>query len=268
MANGQIVVRRKRPKETRVQNSIIWDKTLSTSARFSLIAMLSLPDSWDYSVRGMAVMLNVSKDTMSKYIKELETAGYLKRKQIKCEGGRFSGTQYILTDTPGDFGEETPCPNFSDTAEDDIASPCPNFSAPEKPAPEKSPQKKRNKEKNTTEEKPPKAPQRGAGRKSQFELDEDAKPVLRSYCANDPELTQAMVDLIEIRTRKKAVNSKRAIISLLKDLDRLSGGRREDKLLLIRQSVANSWKSVFPLKGRGAPPPPTARREGGAGGWM
>lgn len=161
MANGQIIIRRARAKDTRIQNRIIWDNSISTMARFSLIAMLSLPDTWDYSVRGMAVMLNVSKDTMGKYLKELETAGYLKRQQNKCEAGRFSSTQYILTDTPGDFGEEEPCPNFYDT-EGETTSPCPNLPDPEKPDPKKSPQKKRTKEKNDTEQYPPKAPQGAA----------------------------------------------------------------------------------------------------------
>ena len=45
----------------------------------------------------------------------------------------------------------------------------------------------------------------------------------------------------------------RAVKMLLGELDRLSEGRREDKLLLIRQSVANSWKSVFPLRRGGSP---------------
>ena len=36
-------------------------------------------------------------------------------------------------------------------------------------------------------------------------------------------------------------------------MDIILVGRREDKLLLIRQSVANSWKSVFPLRRGGSP---------------
>lgn len=111
----------------------------------------------------------------------------------------------------------------------------------------------------------PKAP-KGARRKSQFDLEEDAKPVLRAYCGQDQELTQALADLIDVRTKRKAINSKRAIVCLLKELDRLSGGNRGDKLLLIRQSVTNSWKSVFPLKGRGTPPP-AAGEGSGACGW-
>ena len=158
MAERQIIIRRNLPKETRVQNSIIWDKNLSVMARFSLIAMFSLPDSWDYSVRGMAVLLGVSKDTMSKYIKELDTAGYIKRTQTHGEKGTFSKSVYILTDTPGDFGNEDdlPCPKNYDTDEQ-----CPNSSAPVTPAPVKSPQKKRTEEKKRTKQVTPKAPTGG-----------------------------------------------------------------------------------------------------------
>lgn len=102
--------------------------------------------------------------------------------------------------------------------------------------------------------KSPKAPE-GGKRPSKYDLAEDAKPVLRAYCTNYPELYRPLADLIEIRVAKKAINSKRAIVTLLNEIDRLSDGRREDKLLLVRQSVANSWKSVFPLKGGGAPAP-------------
>ena len=142
MGQRQFIVHRERAKETRIQNSIIWDDRLSTAARFSLIAMLSLPETWDYSVRGMAVMLGISKDTMSKYLRELEAVKYLKRMQPHSGQGKFSKAEYILTDTPGVFGDEgaeEPCPKKSDTD----APPCPNLSAPEK-----SPQKKRTEEKN------------------------------------------------------------------------------------------------------------------------
>ena len=163
MAQRQIIIRRARSADTRIQNRIIWDGSISQMARFSLIAMLSLPDSWDYSVRGMAAMLKVSKDTMGKYIKELETAGYLRREKAEREAGQFSGVRYILTDTPGDFGDAEPCPNFSDT-DSEAAPPCPNLPDPVLPDPEKSPQKKRTEQWRCTEQQnPPKAPQGAAG---------------------------------------------------------------------------------------------------------
>lgn len=181
MAQRQIVIYRTNPKETRIQNSIIWDASISTAARFSLIAMLSLPDTWDYSVRGMASMLKVSKDTMGKYIRELEAAGYLQRRQTCAEGGRFGGTQYVLTDTPGNFGEDEPCPNFSDT-EGEETTPCPNFPDPDLPDPEKSPQKKRSEQWGRTEQEFPPSPPaggetaRGQRRRRASKAEPDWKP--------------------------------------------------------------------------------------------
>ena len=83
---------------------------------------------------------------------------------------------------------------------------------------------------------------------------EDAKPILRSYVGEDRELAQALGGLIEVRIAKKAINSARAISMLLRELDKLSQGRREDKLLILSQSVTNSWKGVFPMKVGGAQP--------------
>jgi len=99
---------------------------------------------------------------------------------------------------------------------------------------------------------PPKAPT-GGKEPGKYDLAEDAKPVLQAYVGEDGELHRALADLFEIRVAKKAINSRRAILTLLRELDRLSEGRRVDKLLLIRQSVANSWKSVFPLRRGGSP---------------
>lgn len=93
----------------------------------------------------------------------------------------------------------------------------------------------------------PLPPKGGKGKKSK--LTDEVKGMLNDYVRGDRALGEAMVAFIEIRTAKGAVNSARAIKTLLKELDRLSGGNRSLKLRLVEQSVANSWKSVFPLKG-------------------
>lgn len=80
------------------------------------------------------------------------------------------------------------------------------------------------------------------------------KSLLVEYAAGDAELAQALDDLMEVREAKKAVNTARAVTTLLGQLDRLGGGSRERKLQIVRQSVTNSWKSVFPIKGGQAPP--------------
>ena len=117
MGGKQIEVRRKKPAYTNIQNKLIWDENLRPQTKWVLIAMLSLPDDWDYSIRGLSSKTGLAKETISKMLTELERAGYLKRKpQSHGEGGRFAGTEYILTDVAWDFSG-TPCPSLPCTAE-------------------------------------------------------------------------------------------------------------------------------------------------------
>lgn len=88
-------------------------------------------------------------------------------------------------------------------------------------------------------------------RESHFALKEDAKILLRDYVGDDEELHKVLGEFIRIRQDLRAVNSKQGISSLLRELERLSGGDRALKLQLIRQSCANSWKSVFPIRSSG-----------------
>ena len=132
----QIDIRTKNPY-TNIPNALIRDKRLRLQTRAVLILMLSLPPDWDYSVRGMAVVAGVSKDTMGRIMGELEETGYLRRRrQDRGEGGRFGRAGFILTDDPAALFEDEekeesePCPENADTE-----APCPNL-----PCPEKSPQ--------------------------------------------------------------------------------------------------------------------------------
>ena len=93
------------------------------------------------------------------------------------------------------------------------------------------------------------------GRQAKQADKETVRTLLTQYAGEDGELAQALDDLMEVRTAKKAVNSPRAIVTLLNTLDKLAGGSREQKLQIVQQSVTNSWKSVFPLKGGQASPP-------------
>lgn len=126
------------------------------------------------------------------------------------------------------------------------------------------PENGKEKHKEETKSNPPYSPPTGdkqeakepTPKKSKYALQEDAKPLLREYVGNDNVLARKLADFIEMRTQLRAVNSKTGIQALLKKLDRLSGGNRDLKLLLIDEAMANSWKSVFPLKSQGRDSPP------------
>ena len=169
MSKRQIEVRTRDPY-THIPNAVIRDKNLRLQTRAVLILMLSLPPDWDFSVRGMASVAGVSKDTMSRILSELEAAGYLRRKmQARGEGGQFGKAGFILTDDPTAFFDdeeapaeepaEEPCPENTDTA-----APCPNLPCPENPCPVNSPQQ--NKEEQTNDRRyPPIVPPQGEARR-------------------------------------------------------------------------------------------------------
>lgn len=106
----------------------------------------------------------------------------------------------------------------------------------------------------------PLTPQGGKeGKKDKLKLDDEARTMLNDYVRGDQQLAEAMLALMEVRAQLKAVNTPKAIKALLGRLDKLSGGRREEKIALLEQSVTNSWKSVFPLREGQRPDP--------GGGW-
>lgn len=172
MQDRQIEVRRRKVPYTNIKNDLIWDSRLRLQTRFALIAMLSLPEDWDYSIRGMAAKLEVSKDTMARMVKELEEAGYLKRKtQEHAASGQFGRARYILTDVPNDFGEdeadgmESPEaePDGRDQPEGENGAPCPDLPYTASPDTKNSPQQ--NNKEQTNKQDPPIVPQGGQGGK-------------------------------------------------------------------------------------------------------
>lgn len=273
MQGRQIEVRRRKLPYTNVKNDLIWDSRLRLQTRFALIAMLSLPDDWDYSIRGMAAKLEVSKDTMARMLKELEEAGYLRRKtQEHAASGQFGRARYILTDVPNDFGggeEPEVEPDSPDQPEGESGAPCPDLPYTDSPYTENWPQQ--NNKEQTNKQDPLKPPLGGRGRKGEKagrsrkarELDPEARAMLNRYVAGDPELTEAMQALMEVRQapRSKAVNTARAIKTLLTELDKLSAGDRDTKLSIIRQSVMAGWAGIFPLRGGGGAGKPKRPRE-------
>ena len=232
------------------------DTRLSLESRGLLLLMASLPEDWEYSVAGLAKKAGCGKDKLRRILGELENVGYLAREQCHDAEGKFAGNMYVIQD------DAPPLSGKPDNGE-----------TRQRFFPLSGNPTEHNKECTVEENKePPKAPQGGkrshttAGpQPGKYDLQEDAKFVLRAYVGGDHELAQALATLIEVRVAKKAINSKRAILSLLRTLERLSEGRREDKLLLLEQSVINSWKGVFPLKGR---PPAQTSGEAGGKAWV
>ena len=220
------------------------DARLSLEARGLLVMMASLPDNWSYSETGLASKAGCGRQKVNRILRELIDAGYLLREQRHGEHGKFSSCTYVLQEeAPAGKSKKEPLYEKPSTAQPSTVKPSTGNQALNN-------KEEKNKEINT-----PLTPQRGARteRKSKYDLAEDAKPMLKSYVGDDRELALMLVEFIGTREKLRAINSKRALAIQLETLDKLSGGDRGQKLELLKQSIGNSWKGIFPLKAGGRP---------------
>lgn len=85
---------------TVMSNNHFKEKKMSLKAKGLLSLMLSLPDDWDYSVKGLATLSKDGKDSVMSALKELEEFGYLKRTKIINKFGHFKGYDYDIFECP------------------------------------------------------------------------------------------------------------------------------------------------------------------------
>ena len=82
---------------TVIRNAIFKDATLSAKAKGVACQLLSLPPTWDYSVKGLMTRFSDGEASIRSALSELEEAGYLRREQSR-EEGKFGKSVYVVTD--------------------------------------------------------------------------------------------------------------------------------------------------------------------------
>lgn len=85
---------------TVMSNCHLRDSSLTLKAKGLLSMMLSLPDEWNYTTRGLAAICKEGVDAIGKALKELENAGYIVRRQLRGAGGKISDTEYVIYEQP------------------------------------------------------------------------------------------------------------------------------------------------------------------------
>ena len=93
-----------------MSNYHLRDPNLSNKARGLLSTMLSLPDNWDYTTRGLAKICKDGVDGITAQLKELEQYGYLIRHRIRDTGGRIVDMEYIIYERPHTASPDTEKP--------------------------------------------------------------------------------------------------------------------------------------------------------------
>ena len=94
---------------TVMSNYHLRDRSLSLKAKGLLSLMLSLPEDWDYTMKGLARICKDGIDSISGGIRELESHGYLVRARVRNENGQLGSIEYTILEQPKEPAQ-TPAP--------------------------------------------------------------------------------------------------------------------------------------------------------------
>lgn len=92
---------------TVMANHHLKNRTLTLKAKGLLSLMLSLPEDWDYTLKGLSLISMEGIDAIREAIRELERAGYIVRSRERNDKGQLMGTEYVIYEQPH-LPEETP----------------------------------------------------------------------------------------------------------------------------------------------------------------
>ena len=97
---------------TVVPNAIFIDDRISLGAKGLLGYLLSRPGNWNVRHDQLQRQFGIGRKLLSKYLTELEKAGYLERdeEQGRDEYNRFTTLNYIVRDIPEQTNADVPVP--------------------------------------------------------------------------------------------------------------------------------------------------------------
>lgn len=210
------------------------EKDMSLKAKGLLSLMLSLPEDWDFTVKGLANLNKDGVDGVRAALEELKTFGYLRVTRERNEKGQVSGTVYDIYEKPT---QEKPV--LEEPKE-------------EKPILEKPTQEK------PIQENPTQLNTKGIKYLNNKILKESStKGIKESVRAKkepeqyfeDEELNCKFLEFLAMRKKiRKPVRTDRALKALLKKLHELSGGDLGMMKKIIDQSLDKEWLGFFELK--------------------
>ena len=139
---------------TVMSNYHLRDRSLSLKAKGLLSLMLSLPEDWDYTMKGLARICKGGIDSISGGIRELEAHGYLVRARVRNENGQLGSIEYTILEQPKEPAQ-TPAPVWEKPIRENPIQVKPVLDAPIQENPAQLNTKEQNKELSITQESSP-----------------------------------------------------------------------------------------------------------------
>ena len=124
---------------TVMSNHHLRDKSLSLKAKGLLSLMLSLPEDWDYTTKGLARICRDGVDSIRSAVQELEQRGYVVRNRVRNEKGQLGEMEYTIFEQPQAAPDppapdpDRPEPEKQDLENFDLEHSCPEEPEPETP---------------------------------------------------------------------------------------------------------------------------------------
>ena len=114
---------------TVMSNHHLRNAGLSLKSKGLLSMMLSLPEDWNYTTRGLAKICKEGTDSIGSALKELERAGYIVRNRLRDSKGKIVDVEYVIYETSHSPNTGQPCEDepdaaCPDTENQDMDNPC------------------------------------------------------------------------------------------------------------------------------------------------
>ena len=208
---------------TTMCNTHLRDKNLSLKAKGLLSMMLSLPDKWHYSVKGLEGICKESKNTINSVLNELEDNNYLVRRRRYCNG-KISEWEYIIFENSENHDEELLHLKNEDIEIQDI---------------ENRDVYKITKELNTNRLNTNEYKEKNIKKES-------VNSVIAEY-TESKDLQDALHDFVDMRTKARKPLTVRAMKLSLNELDKLAVDD-VTKIAIVNQSIMHNWLTFYKLQ--------------------
>lgn len=213
---------------TTMCNTHLRDKNLSLKAKGLLSMMLSLPDKWNYSVKGLEGICKESKNTINSVLNELEDNNYLVRRRRYCNG-KISEWEYIIFENNENHDEELLHLKNEDIENEDI-----EIQDIENRDVYKITKELSTNRLNTNEY------------KEKNIKKESVNSVIAEY-TESKDLQDALHDFVDMRTKARKPLTVRAMKLSLNELDKLAVDD-VTKIAIVNQSIMHNWLTFYKLQ--------------------
>ena len=197
---------------TVMSNQFLRNKELSLKAKGLLAVCLSLPPTWEYSMKGLVAICKESITSVRNTMKELEEHGYMQVHKLKNDKGQFY-YEYVILEEPE---HQKPVTGNLDIGNVDVGK------AGVENVSQLNTNQLRTKELKTN-------------KLNLYILDERLSP----------DISKLFKEYLEVREEIKKPVTERGLQTLLNRLEDLSNNNTQIQRMMLENAIINKWGNIF-----------------------